>query len=279
MSQTLTIETQGNTKIVAATSENAVIAADVYQEPPPATLDAHLAASLDGYAAAGGTLPVFSSVTQGTSYTRSATCWLRALDWTGVSPWNSTGESERGGTAISPRHIVFANHFPIANGATVKFVTANNTIVERTLVNQQQIGSTDIRVGLLNSDLPPTIKFYKLLPDYLFESIFDAFVPCVSFDKIQQVTARRNKGSTMAAYTTGSLLSFTGTTQVGDSGQPSFWILYNEPVLLGTWFTSVAIDPLRQSIAAINSAMSSLGGGYQAVTYDISDKFPFYGDF
>lgn len=59
---------------------------------------------------------------------------------------------------------------------------------------------------------------------------------------------------------------------VGDSGNPSFLIVNNELMLLTTWWhggggsgPSIALHN-----AEINTAMATLGGGYQVVPMDLS---------
>lgn len=276
MSASLQVVTSPNPKLIAWTRPNALITSLASAPDFPPTLEEHLDASLDTYATAGGTLPVFSAVTEGVSYTRSTTCWVRALDWTGVSPWNSTGGRERGGTAISPRHIVFANHFPISNGATIHFVTSDNAVVSRTLTAQQRVGTTDIQIGVLDSDLPETIKWYKMLPSYVSPTVN---IPSIVFDKEQKAIAKSENNGFSSLFNEGPLAAFSEAVVVGDSGQPHFWIIYGEPVVLGTYFTVFGFDPMKPHLAAINSAMTALGGGYEATVYDISANFPFYGDF
>lgn len=289
MSATLNIVTDPIQNIVAVTQPVATIEANVAENPQPPTLEEDLGAKsgswtsdhetpFDQYAT--GSVSAFSSVTAGTSYTRSALFWLRDFDWTGVSPWNSTGGRERGGTAISPRHIAFANHFPIANGATVHFVTASNAVVSRTLVNQTRIGTTDIQIGVLNSDLPSTIKFYKVLPSYLLDSLNNVFKVAFAWDKDQNVEARlQSVGGMLTTIASGRLAPFSGGVVVGDSGQPAFWILKGEPIYLGSYSSIIGVDPVVLHTSAINTAMTSLGGGYSTTTYDISANYPFYGDF
>jgi hypothetical protein len=289
MSATLNIVTEPIQNIVAVTQPVATIEAAVQEPTQPPTLEEDLGAKsgswtsdhetpFDQYAT--GSVAAFSSVTAGTSYTRSSSFWLRDFDWTGVSPWNSTGGRERGGTAISPRHIAFANHFAISNGATIHFVTDINTVVSRTLVNQTRIGTTDIQIGALNSDLPASVKFYKILPDYLSASLNDVFKLAFAWDKDQNVEARlQTTGGMLTTIPSGPLASFSGSVVVGDSGQPAFWILKGEPIFLGSYSSLVGFDPVVSHASAIDAAMTSLGGGYSTTAYDISASYPFYGDF
>ena len=38
--------------------------------------------------------------------------WLRGIDFSCVSPWNDSCGTQRAGTLISRRHIIFAKHYP-----------------------------------------------------------------------------------------------------------------------------------------------------------------------
>jgi len=67
-----------------------------------------------------------------TNYTRNPACWAHSLDLTCVPVFNSDSffwytngccsyfvPPRKGGTLISPRHIIFANHFLVINGKLV----------------------------------------------------------------------------------------------------------------------------------------------------------------
>ncbi|MGF1484410.1 MAG: hypothetical protein ACFBZ8_08595, partial [Opitutales bacterium] len=137
--------------------------------------------------------PVFTSYTDADHaavplvYTRNPDCWAADLDLTGISPWNSHVGGvpyRRGGTLISPRHIIFANHFPIANDTQLAFVTANNQTIFRTLTASRQVLDTDIQIGLLDSDVPSSITYYKVLPPDFAQKLW-AFtdIPIIGFDQ------------------------------------------------------------------------------------------------
>jgi hypothetical protein len=56
-----------------------------------------------------------------------------------------------------------ADHFPISVGSTIVFVDNQNNVVSRTVTDTRRVGSTDIRVGLLNSPVPPSIAHYPVI--------------------------------------------------------------------------------------------------------------------
>ena len=81
----------------------------------------------------------------------------------------------------------------------------------------------------------------------------------------------------MEAPTSGPRTAYYENFIMGDSGSPCFCILDSEAVLLTV--VSVGNAGAGTSVAAfrddINAAMTSLGGGYQLTTMDLS-SFPDY---
>jgi hypothetical protein len=130
---------------------------------------------------------IFSTRNDSTSsYIRNTECWVYDItDVTCLSPWNSTGGSQRGGVLISPRHIIFAAHFQINTGATIRFVDMNNNVITRTLVNKITHPNyynpvaffPDITIGLLNEDVPSSISIAKILP-----TSWDSYMPSLTID-------------------------------------------------------------------------------------------------
>lgn len=126
---------------------------------------------LTGYA-----IPIFE---------RNTGCWAYPLgkELTCISPWNSHSLVEsntRSSTLITPQHILSAYHFPpISAGNTIVFVTEDNQILKRYVVdhihfseanNEYQFTpnlSNDLVILLLDSPLPDSIKPCSILPsDY-----------------------------------------------------------------------------------------------------------------
>ncbi|MCX6766874.1 MAG: cadherin domain-containing protein [Candidatus Moranbacteria bacterium] len=235
-----------------------------------------------GLASATGKIASFTTRATSTgAWLKNASVWTNrgssALDLTGQSPWNSTGGYTRSGTLISPRHIAFANHYPIANGATVVFIDADNNIVSRTLQNQTAIAGTDIKIGVLDSDVPANIAYY----------------PIISIDQMNQYLLRQNQVPmilldqddhaiihdlySLSASTVSHTQPLDATRNIfnetiigGDSGNPGFFAINGQLVLAITHYTANSGSFYGGFIAQINTAMANLGGGYQVSTYDLS---------
>jgi hypothetical protein len=232
-------------------------------------------------------LPVYTA--QNPNYVRNADCWVSSLDWTGVSPWNSSFANLRAGTAISPRHIVFAWHYQIPVGSEIHFVTADNQIVSRTLVASQSASFnyvSDTTVGLLNADLPPSIKFYKIFPDNLHDYFgsLNTFpqIPVVGFDQQEKALMKRltrfafNQSFPEEEFEHPVLQdstqypSLTETIIGGDSGNPVFGVVNNEPILLTHWTTQQTGPPFHSMKQLLDDLMTSLGGGYTTTTINLT---------
>jgi hypothetical protein len=250
------------------------------------SLGADSTSGVNALISSGGDLNIFSvKNTQTGTYTRNSSCWASSLDWTGVSPTNSVDPFRRGGTLVSPRHLIWANHFNIPNGATMTFVSNSNEVFTRTISNSVQIANSDIRVGVLNSDIDSSISFYSVLPanwrDYLVSVLF-TFLPLITTDQEQKALCRELTN----VSTNGELLAhrlaqveprqnFTEPLITGDSGQPMFMLVDGEMVFLGTHYTAIGISQIVKYITEINSAMTTLGGEYQLTEVDLSGFIDF----
>lgn len=230
----------------------------------------------------------------GGTYTRNADFWgspfVEAL--TGISPWNSTGSFQRGGILISPRHMLFATHYPPDNGATVRFVKSDNTVITRTISGLNTLSQTgpdypDFTIALLDSDVPSGIAFAKVLPDnfkdYLPDDIAAARIPCAATDQeeklLVQDVATIPLNATVTEYCAMQVpvsllrLAFYENKVGGDSGNPAFWIIEGQLVLLTLWAygqNGGAGTSVTDFKTEINAAMTSLGGGYSLTEVNLS---------
>lgn len=268
---------QTTKKITHNARTQSAVTSDTFVNYLDGTVGAAATAALDALLAAGGDLNLFSSTNP---FARNANCWAASLDWTGVSPTNSVESLKRGGTLISPRHLVWADHYNIPNGTVVTFVDAQNQIVTRTVSASTTITGTDIRVGVLSSDVPETISFYPIMPtdwrDYLVNVSF-VILPLLTTD--QEKKAICTDLSTISAsnefvqhgqFTSGFREPFSERIVVGDSGQPLFMLVGASLVLLGCHRSPNACPNLVAYTTEINAAMTTLGGGYQLTTADLS---------
>ncbi|MFA5264919.1 MAG: hypothetical protein WC378_13935 [Opitutaceae bacterium] len=221
-------------------------------------------------------------------YVRNTACWAYGVDLTPLSPWNSSGGQNEAGILISPRHILFAAHYQIPVGATVRFITTNNQVVDRTMTAkathpQYAPYYPDITVGVLDSDVPASISFARVLPDDWATHIPGSIVgiPALVLDQEEKalVDELSSIGTMVSFRAPADFLrrSFYEDIVGGDSGNPASLIIDNKLVLLNVWTfggagsgTSVAYHR-----AAINALMTSLGGGYQLTDADLS-AYPSY---
>lgn len=230
--------------------------------------------------------PIFSTQNHSTpTYVRNTNCWVSDLNLTSISPWNSTEGDNRAGVLISPRHIIFAAHYQINNGSTVRFVDNNNNVVTRTMVNKLTHPEyspyyPDLTVGLLDSDVPNTIGFVKILPqnwsNYLpsLSSIYR--VPCLVLDQEEKaLISELYNLNTSAAFSTPinpTRLAFFESIVLGDSGNPAFLIINDELVIITVWTFGGAGSgtSILYHKDAINTMMATLGGGYSLTEIDLS---------
>jgi len=241
-----------------------------------------------------GQMPVFLQQ-DGTTFIRNPACWAAGINLTCASPWNSTGGLQRAGTLISPRHVMFCEHFnfhPAVN-ATIKFVTQANEVVSQTITalathpEYNALGFyPDITIGVLDADVPESISFAEVLPadweDYLPSVSTLNPIPALRLNRLERASVAelfRLANGRFALQFPATRSAYYESLVSGDSGNPAFLVVDGKPVLIGTFtyggpgggtFLSAHID-------AINAMMTSLGGGYTLTTADLS-AFPDYGD-
>ncbi len=224
---------------------------------------AHAANEIDsrlaGLTANDSTKKIFSTATHtGTpAYVRSTTCWAREIDLTGVGVWQSESGVQIGFTAISPTHVAICHHSTITNGTNLRWVTAGNVIVERTLVSSSRIGSTDLRIGVLSSALPGTISPVAILPANYAARLALSGSPLLYADQENKALVGVSGGAgTLAAAGSGQRLAFYETVITGDSGRPWLMILDGSPVLCGLFDTATTGADVGGNAAAILTATS-----------------------
>ena len=184
------------------------------------------------------------------SYVRNSSLWCAGLapKLTCCSPWNSTGANTRAGTLVTPRHILYAAHYPIPDGDTIRFITADGTVITRTQIKRKIHPNyspffPDLVIGVLDSDLPASIT-PCLVPPTTFEQHFsnlDYGVPCVCLDQEEKALVTDFSGADSNLYrlfrepTDSKRLEFYEPKISGDSGNPAFMVVNGELVLLTVW--------------------------------------------
>lgn len=238
------------------------------------------------------TVDIYSTQNHGDGiYERNTSVWCSDLDLTCISPWNNTGGNHRAGVLISPDCIAFAEHYQIHKGDIIRFITSDNTVIERTVVNKQSISppdssdgySTDITIGILDSEVPDSISCCKVLPsnftDYLPN--INEGIPALCLDQEEKALItdfyKTNSGKAHFTAPENSREDYYEKKIIGDSGNPAFLIINNELVLITTWtFGGAGAGPDYSAyINEIESAMANLGSSYGLTQIDLN-PYPTY---
>lgn len=187
-------------------------------------------------------------------YKRNEKLWAKNLDLTCISPWNSYGKNTRAGTAITRLHVIFATHYQIPAGSSIRFITKNNELVERKIIKSFSIKNTDFTIGLLDKELPESINPVKLLPKYWKEYMaldpkylqnagkLKPRISVLCLDQEEKATIAEidsfysNYKAVQCVKPENKILeSFNELIVTGDSGNPCFAIVQDELVLITTW--------------------------------------------
>ncbi|WP_353568472.1 hypothetical protein [Haloferula sargassicola] len=165
--------------------------------------------------------------------------WPWQLDLTGIA-WSD----HRTATAVTPRHVVMADHFRLPPGKAIVFHDRHGRAHVRKVIRVlrlREIGTPcDVAVGLLDIPLPASIRTYPL-PRVAADSI-DRLVgaTAVITGHLRNVDFRRIgriqfEGKMLAfQYLAGQAGVRSHQVIVGDSGNPSFVLSHGELVLIET---------------------------------------------
>ena len=200
--------------------------------------------------------------------------WMKAIDFSGIA-W----DNPRTLTLVSPRHAMMARHYQRKIGSTVTFHDRRGKPVTRQINGIVNL-ENDIAVVILDEDVPPTVKTYRLLP------------PGESYSKLLRgshvlITSWANGARKVHIHSVFSvfsgLVTFVDTATLpasffnklikGDSGNPSFLWLNNEPILIGTHtYGGSGRGPFfstTENFSEINAAMLKLSKSQKAPPYQL----------
>lgn len=202
---------------------------------------------------------LFSSfVSSPIGWVRNAASWVRSYNWTGYAAGINGLGGVGGGTLITRRHVLFANHVPYpARPFDIFFTNADSRTFQYKVTNIQQVEGTDIAIGTLDRDADASLTVYRVLPDNWTQYIANK---AESFNSMGVTGTRLSfvlpvlYGNQDRKIATGDVVgvdfgvatvnvpsfevarSFGESLRVGDSGNPIFVQVGDELVLLGCWW-------------------------------------------
>lgn len=189
---------------------------------------------------------------------RNAASWVRVFNWTGTAAGINGLGGVGGGTLITRKHVLFANHVPYpARPFDIFFVNKDSRTFQYKVTAIQQVGDTDISIGTLDRDADPSLNVYRTLPENWLQYVANK----TETFNVMGVTGTRstlvlpvlyaNQDKKVATGDVTSINAGTATVsvpdfevaraygepvRVGDSGNPIFVMLGDELVLLGAWW-------------------------------------------
>lgn len=207
------------------------------------------------------------------------------VDLTCISPWNSLYAGLRAGTLITPRHIIFAKHFPLNAGETIRFITKANAVVTATIAATAWVDSTtDLMIASLTADVAATITPCKVLPSTWRNYFYGAAnlggrIPVICTDQEEKGLVHdlnvipNGSEAQFIKPVDAERLVFYEDLITGDSGNPAFIILNGVLVLICCWHGGGGgTGPhVGDNIAPINAAINVLNpsAGYALSQFDL----------
>jgi hypothetical protein len=222
------------------------------------------------------------------NWPRNNNCWAKNLDLTGyaacIVPLGGVG----GGTLITRKHVLLANHVPYSNSPfLIFFVNNNNVSLVYNVIKTKRVGNTDILIGELDKEVDTSLKVYDVLPaNYL--KYFDANktnFPILYSDQERKALIGENGLINTTYGSINTLLNISKDTNRaqyfealigGDSGNIVSTIINNQIVLIGGWYMTLGTmaglaTNIPSYISEVNNTISTLSAGYKVNEVNLSD--------
>ena len=226
----------------------------------------------------------------GTNLVRNADFWAADLDFSSVSVWNDHAEHHsRTAVAVSPRHVMMANHWHVAPGTNLYFFGANNVLhvnkiiaVRKVVMAGVDMSKADVMVGLLDHRLPPEVSIAKIFDSNLLDKIKTGkWLPVIQINQYNEALVNEitdmtpdELGECLFALSNEPLRTdFSDWIVEFDSGSPSFALIGDELVLIGLhhkynsdpgyWYWANAIQAVMNELLPENP--------YLLQRFDLSD--------
>lgn len=220
------------------------------------------------------------------NWPRNNNCWAKSLDLSGyaaaVVPLGGVG----GGTLITKKHVLLANHVPYSQSPfMIFFINNNNVSLVYNVMKTKRVANTDILIGELDKEVDSSLKVYNVLPaNYL--KYFDKQInfPLLYSDQERKALIGENGMINTTYGSTNTLINISKDTNRsqyfealigGDSGNLVSTIINNEVVLIGAWYMTLGTmaglaTNIPSYINEVNNTISSLSSGYKVNEVDLS---------
>ena len=202
---------------------------------------------------------------------RNSNNWCSGYDFSCVSTWSESYDKRWKFTAITPRHVISANHVggPIPIGKKIMFCRNNGTIVTRTVTRSVRILDSDILITTLNDTLPITINICSIFDtdwkSKLIPSIADGYnfpIPTVFVSQDDYIcTLKWYKDMGWINYTSSDdiFTQYSMSIRSGDSGNPIFALAPDDNLILISIFSSTTGGPNIGDILYRNALETEVG--------------------
>ena len=221
------------------------------------------------------------------NWPRNANCWAKSIDLTGyagcVVPLGGVG----GGTLITKKHVLLANHVPYsASPFMIFFVNNNNVTFIYNVVKTKRVADTDILIGELDKEVDVSLKVCSVLPaNYIKYFDKQSNFPLLYSDQERKALIGENGLINTTYGSTNTLINMSKDINRaqyfepvigGDSGNIVSTIINNEVVLIGAWYmTFGSMAGLGTNIPSyineVNNTITSLSSGYKVNEVDLSE--------
>ena len=184
------------------------------------------------------------------AWIRNSSLWANAFDFSGTAAGINGLGGVGGGTLITPRHVLFANHVPYRTMPfpfDIFFVNNAGKTLAYKVTAIQQVGITDIAIGTLDRDVDSSLAIYPILPDNWTEYTSGnaenpAALPVLYSDSEKKICTGdlirvRDGTGTVVLPSFDGARPYAEDLVVGDSGNPIFVMVGDKLTLLGAWHT------------------------------------------
>jgi hypothetical protein len=220
------------------------------------------------------------------NWPRNNNCWAKSLDLTGycacIVPLGGVG----GGTLITKKHVLLANHVPYSQSPFMMFFINNNNVsLVYNVIKTKRVANTDILIGELDKEVDPSLKVYSVLPsNYLKYFGNEINFPLLYSDQERKALIGENGLINTTYGSTNTLINISkdpNRSQYfealigGDSGNIVSTIINNEIVVIGAWYMTMGsmaglATNVPSYLTEVNNTISSLSSGYKVSEVDLS---------